>query len=127
MRVFHACFILESLDDPGCLAGWTPVASRTVDVPDDPDATTWHVHWYRLRREALEERLPRLAAAMRRNWYGHAFDDQDLVVVLHGRWFWAQPRDRSTWQPFIAYGETVGVGRKWTESIPVTPPTWVTG
>jgi len=73
----------------------------------------------------LSERLPALAQAMRPNWYAHFWEGDDLCVILAGRAFWAKASDKGTWQEFIAYGDTVGVERKWTESVPTELPAWV--
>ena len=125
MRKFVGCVILEGLRSPEPLQGWHPIAQRTVEMPDDPDATLWHVCWYQLNAESLTERLPALAAATLPHWYAHFLDGDDLCVVLAGRFFWAKVSDRTTWEPFIAYGDTVGIERKWTERIPTDLPAWV--
>ncbi|HYG56911.1 MAG TPA: hypothetical protein VD902_02440 [Symbiobacteriaceae bacterium] len=125
MCLFYGCVILESLKSKAPLTGWTPLAQRVVDMPDDPDATVWHVQWFQLREQDLLSRLPALAEAMRPNWYAHFWEGDDLCVILGNRFFWASSAKKETWQAFIAYGETVGVGRKWTESIPTQLPSWV--
>nr|PZN42189.1 MAG: hypothetical protein DIU70_05515 [Bacillota bacterium] len=119
------CVILESLEHLEPLAGWKPVAERVAEMPDDPDATVWHVCWYQVDEASLRERLPALARAMRPHWYAHFWADDDLCVVLAGRFFWARASDRSTWQEFIAYGDSVGVERRWTENISTQLPAWV--
>lgn len=125
VRRFVGCVILESLTDAEPLAGLTPVVERVVDVPTDPDATTWHVRWYCLDESDLLERLPGLSAAMRPHWYGHFITGDDLCVILSRQAFWASVSDKSTWRDIIAYGDTVGVDRKWTEKIPKDPPAYV--
>lgn len=125
MRTFIGCVILESLTDSAPLAWLLPVAQRVSEMPDDPDATTWHVNWYHISESELRDRLPALAAAMRPHWYAHFWSGDDLCVILPGKSFWAKASDKSTWQDFIAYGDTVGVERKWTESVPTTMPDWV--
>lgn len=123
-RVFVGCVILESLDDPAVLTGWQPFAQREADVPEDPDATVWHTAWYQVREDELRQRLPALARAMRPHWYAHFWEGDDLCMVLAGKSFWAKVSDRSTWDEFIAYGDTVGVERKWTERVPTEVPDW---
>jgi TnpA family transposase len=125
MRSFLGCVIREGLSDQSPLAGWTPVVEKVVDMPDDPDAKVWHVAWFQVSEEALRERLADLAAATLPHWYAHFWSGNDLCVILAGAAFWAKADDRSTWQPFIEYGDTVGVERKWTESIPTTAPAYV--
>ncbi|HLN65407.1 MAG TPA: hypothetical protein VK464_28115 [Symbiobacteriaceae bacterium] len=124
-RKFVGCVILESLNSLDSLNGWQPIAERTVEMPDDPDATLWHVCWYQIDADTLNERLPALTAAMQPHWYAHFWEGDDLCVVLAGQFFWAKVSDRSTWEPFIAYGDSVGIERKWTERIPTDLPAWV--
>lgn len=125
MCMFVGCVILESLYGLQPLAGWKPVAERVVEMPDDPDATVWHVCWYRVDTESLNERLNSLALAMRPHWYAHFWQGDDLCVILSGRSFWVKASDKTTWHDFIAYGDTVGVHRKWTESVRAELPAWV--
>jgi hypothetical protein len=94
-------------------------------MPGDPDAAVWHVCWYRIDRSSLVSLLPRLAEALRHHWYAHFWEGDDLCVVLPGRIFWVKASDRTTWRDFIAYGDLVGVERKWTENIPTKLPAWV--
>ncbi len=124
---YVGCIILESLDTCEPLRDLEPIARRVFNMPTDPDASTWDVCWFRLDEAALLARLPSLAAAMRPHWYAHFWRGDDLCVVLHGRIFWARCSDKDTWQDFIAYGEAVGLGRKWTENIPTRLPAWVQG
>lgn len=125
MDTFVGCVIAESLKTEAPLRGLQPIAERVTHVPDDPDSTTWHVRWYQVDEDDLRRRLPELAQAMKPHWYGHFWRQDDLCVILAGKVFWATASDRSTWQDFIDYGEEVGLGRKWTESIPTKLPEWV--
>lgn len=125
MRSFLGCVIRESLLDQAPLDGWAPVAEKVVEMPDDPDAKVWTVAWFQVSEVALRQRLYDLAAATRPNWYAHFWSGDDLCVILAGAAFWAKASDHSTWQPFIAYGDTVGVERKWTEQVPTEAPAWV--
>lgn len=125
MCAFIGCVILESLEKETPLAGLQPIAERVVDMPDDPDATVWHVCWYRVDAAKLHNRLPALAEAMRPHWYAHFWAGDDLCVILSRAFFWAKASDRTTWQDFILYGDTIGVDRKWTESVPTELPAWV--
>jgi len=125
MRTFVGCVILESLYGFQPLTGWKPVAERVVEMPDDPDTAVWHVCWYQVDAKSLNERLDSLALAMRPHWYAHFWEGDDLCVILSGRFFWAKASDQITWRDFIAYGDTVGVHRKWTENVPTELPAWV--
>ncbi|MGE5674724.1 MAG: hypothetical protein ACM3XM_12785 [Mycobacterium leprae] len=125
MRTFVGCVILESLNSSEPLSEWKPFASRVEERPDSPDAPVWHVHWYQVDGERLNQHLASLAKAMRPDWYAHFWDGDDLCVILAGKSFWAKVSDRSTWRDFQAYGDTIGIDRKWTESVPTQLPAWV--
>jgi hypothetical protein len=124
-ELFLGCIIAESLEDMAPVAGLAPVAEKVSEMPDDPDATVWHTRWYQLDQPHLERRLPALAAAMRRNWYAHFWREELLCVILPGRVFWLDAGDQAARAELIAYGETVGVGRRWTSSIPTVAPAYV--
>lgn len=125
MRRFVGCVILESLDCAEALLEWKPIAEQIVEMPDDPDAAVWHVCWYQVNEESLHDRLDSLAKAMRPNWYAHFWEGDDLCIILSGKAFWAKASDKTTWRDFIAFGDTVGVDRKWTERVPTQLPAWV--
>jgi hypothetical protein len=125
MRRFFGSVIRESLQTEAPLVAWTPFVERVFEMPDDPDAKEWHVCWYQLDEADLRSRLPALAEAMRPHWYAHFWEGDDLCVVLAGQFFWPKASDRATWHPFIAHGDSVGIDRKWTESVPTTLPAWV--
>lgn len=122
---FLGCLIEESLFDPAVVASWAPFVQKVVSVPEDPDATVWHVNWYRVAEEALLGRLDALAAAMKPNWYGHFWAGDRLCVILPGRIFWLPTSYTREWDEMIEYGESVGVERRWTERIPTVLPDWV--
>lgn len=125
MGTFVGCVILESLDTDAPVQGLIPIAERVVDMPRDPDATVWSVRWFEIGEEDLRRRLPLLAQAMRPHWYAHFWGGDDLCVILSKRFFWAKASDRSTWDEFVAYADTVGVDRKWTQNISTVLPAWV--
>ena len=122
---FLGCVILESLAEAGPLQGLTPVHVRREEHPGDPDATVWHVQWYYLPEAAVRELAAALAPVMKPNWYAHFFSRRVLIVILPRRVFQAGATDKTTWEPFIAYGETVGVGQHWTRRVPVEAPAYL--
>ncbi|MDQ7793192.1 MAG: hypothetical protein RDU89_02085 [bacterium] len=125
MRTYLGSVIVESLADPTVLDGLTPLVERVVNMPTDPDATTWHIRWYRLSEAKLRRLLPALAQATLPHWYAHFWSGDDLCVVLAGKAFWVKIGDRTTWSEFISYGDSVGVDRKWTENVPTKLPEYV--
>ena len=125
MRMFIGAIIEESVFDTIVLAGLPVIAERVSKMPTDSDATVWHVRWYRVEESALRIRLPELSKAMRPRWYAHFWEGDDLCVILAGKAFWAKISDRSSHAEFLDYGDTVGVERKWTKTVPTTIPDWV--
>ncbi|HWI63176.1 MAG TPA: hypothetical protein VNT75_15140 [Symbiobacteriaceae bacterium] len=123
--MYIGCVILESLSDLTVLDGWTTIAKKVVDMPNDPDAQVWHVCWYRLSEAQLKGRLDRLAAAMRPHWYAHFWQEDDLCVILAGRAFWLSAGDRTAWEPMLAYADATGLERRYSETIPTTLPDYV--
>jgi hypothetical protein len=123
--MFVGCVILEGLSDPALLDHLSSLVERVVEVPGDPDATTWHIRWYCLSEATLRQLLPALAAVTLPHWYAHFWSGTDLCVILAGRAFWAKTSDRATWEEFIAYGLSVGVERRWTERVPTELPPYV--
>ena len=122
---FLGSVILESLSDPTPLQGLTPVLVRREEHPDDPDATVWNVRWYYLPEPRVRELAAALAQVMKRKWYAHFFNRRLLIVIMPDRVFRASALDQATWEPFVAYGETVGVEPSWTRRVPVRVPEYL--
>lgn len=125
MQYYYGCVILEGLLQADFLSSYQPIAVKVADMPDDPDATTWHIHWYRVNELELAELLPQLAEATLPHWYAHFFNEDELHVALAGKAFRASTQDKTTWEEFIRYGERVGIERRWTENLATALPGWV--
>lgn len=115
--------ILESLVDPSVLEPFRQflVSSRTADVQDFVPSR-WHIHRYRMPLDQVRTLIPGLENNIDKNqWYIHFYseDTNQLFVVLSGRTFELPKQKDAAWNEMIAYGENVGVGRRWTENIPV--------
>jgi len=79
----------------------------------------WHINEYQVSENARPPLLPVLEGDVKPSWYAHAFNDERLVVILHGKSFSVSITMDETWDEMIAYGETVGVGRHYLENIPL--------
>ncbi|MCC7146795.1 MAG: hypothetical protein IT443_10140 [Phycisphaeraceae bacterium] len=115
--------IVESVGDERL---FTKVAAyfqkeRREDRPTEPDPI-WHVRQYGIPRDQVAGLLPELAAAIKRGWYMHLFNIQDgvLYVVLKGRFFKLPLKRDASWDEMIAYGESVGLDRKWSQNVPLS-------
>ncbi|MCF7689584.1 MAG: hypothetical protein K9M98_15000 [Cephaloticoccus sp.] len=118
--------IIESLGEPSCLQTIERFAikSRTREMPDEK-VPFWNIHRYRITRSAILEVAPLIARSFANGeWYVHFFSEQhnELFVIMQGRVFLLPKHRDNSWEEMIAYGETVGVGRRWTQSIPIHLP-----
>ena len=118
--------ILESLSDPTCLESIGPflIKTRICAMPAET-IKTWHVHRYRLHRHSVVEIAPLIAASFALGeWYVHFFSEQqnEMFVIMRDRTFRLPKHRDVTWDEMIAYGESIGVGRRWTQSIPINLP-----
>lgn len=98
------------------------VISRRTGKVKDFIPPIWHISRYRLPLEAVLRLTPKLKNNIRDNaWYVHFYSEttDELYVVLSGKVFKLPKHRDSSWDEMIAYGESVGVGRRWTENIPV--------
>lgn len=123
MRQYIGEIILESLVDPSVLQSFQPflISSRTATV-ENFDPSLWHIHRYKMPLSEVERLLPLLKDNIANNqWYVHFYAEatNDMFVVLPRRLFKLSKFRDPSWDEMIAYGESVGVGRRWTESIPV--------
>jgi hypothetical protein len=120
---FVGDIITESLVNPSVLEEFREylLQERTATV-ENFVPSLWHIGRYRLPRSQVSALISRLVDNIRNGeWYVHFYSEKtdELFVVLSGKVF-ALPKHRdSSWDEMITYGEKVGVGRKWTENIPV--------
>ena len=94
---------------------------RVADKPLE-EVKTWHVNRYRLTHEMVLRLIPILENNfVNGEWYIHFYNTEKnkMVVILKGRHFLLPKFRDASWDEMIAYGETVGVGRRWTGNIPV--------
>jgi hypothetical protein len=119
-RDFVGVIILESLSDESIMHGITILQVSDIQAPPDEPYPVWSRRLVRIPDKDMEAFAVRLAASMKEDFYNHFVDKQStLVVVLKGRCFFLDKRDKSTWAKMVQYGATVGVGSRWTMNIPV--------
>ena len=118
--MFRLGVIEESLEDRETLELLKPffVSRRIEEVPDDP-VPVWHTNEYHVPDGDISGLLPVLEQQVKPTWYIHAFNDEQLIVVLRGKSFHISPYRDETWDSMIAYGESAGVERRYIESIPL--------
>jgi len=120
---FIGDIIRESLIDPSVLEEFRAylVKERTATV-ENFTPSLWRIGRYRLPADRLSALLSQLVNNISKSeWYVHFYSENtnEMHVVLSGRVFRLPKHRDSSWDEMIAYGEKVGVGRRWTENIPV--------
>lgn len=115
--------ILESLTNWSCLATIEKyvIKKRVAQMPNE-SVPVWNIYRYRLPRAEVQSIRPVLESSfVNGEWYIHFFSEvgEELFVIMKGRSFLLPKVRNHEWDEMIQYGESVGVGRRWTESIPV--------
>ncbi len=116
--------IVESLLDRSILDILEPfkIKSRRVDMPNE-SVKVWNINRYCLDEQTLGEVIPRIEKSFGPGgWYIHFFSDLDnkLYVIFKGKHFLVSKKKDSSWDEMIRFGESVGVERRWTATIPVS-------
>jgi hypothetical protein len=116
--------IVESLQNKSVLEFLEPfrIKSRTAEMPQE-QVKVWTINRYCLDEQTLAEALPRLEKSIGAGgWYIHFYSDlgNELYVIFKDKHFLVSKRKDSTWDEMIRFGESIGVERRWTETIPVS-------
>lgn len=116
--------IVESLQDKSILDLLEPyrIKSRRAEMPNE-QVKVWNINRYCLDEQALAEIVLRLETAIGSGgWYIHFYSDlgNRLYVVFKGKHFVVSKQKDATWDEMIRFGESIGVERGWTETIPVS-------
>lgn len=118
--------IIESLQNVACLEtiGGCLTKRRVREMPGEK-ITRWNIHRYRLPRELVLNIAPMIEQGFASGeWYVHFFSEHnnEMFVIMQGRTFRLPKYQDASWNEMIEYGESVGVGRRWTQSIPINLP-----
>jgi uncharacterized cupin superfamily protein/RimJ/RimL family protein N-acetyltransferase len=116
--------IVESLQDKSVLELLETyrIKSRRADMSNE-QVKVWNINRYCLDEQALTEVLPRLENSISTGgWYIHFYSDigNKLYVIFKGKHFLVSKTKDSTWDEMIRFGDSIGVERRWTETIPVS-------
>lgn len=93
-----------------------------VEMPNEK-IKVWNINRYCLDEKILSEILTKLENSIDiGEWYIHFYSDlgNKLYVIFKGKHFLISKKKDSTWDEMIRFGESVGVARRWTETIPVS-------
>ncbi len=112
--------IEESLENLDTLETLNPFffSQRIEEIPEDT-TPIWHTNEYHVPDEDIAGLLPVLERQVKKTWYVHAFNDKNLVVILRNKSFTVSLYKDVTWDPMIAYGESVNVEKRYLENIPL--------
>lgn len=93
-------------------------SQRIEEIPNDT-IPIWHIGEYHILESELTDLLPELEKQVQPAWYIHAFNEDSLFVVLHGKSFKISPIKDDSWNDMITYGLSVNVERHYLETIPL--------
>ena len=115
--------ILESLENPERIDFIKSYCTkeRVEDRPAEK-ITMWHLKRYEIPYEMVLKLLPVLENNfVNGEWYIHFYSKEtnEMYVIFKNRHFLISKYKDASWDEMIAYGEKMGVGRRWTENIPV--------
>jgi len=121
---FTGEIIVESLQDKSVLDSLETyrIKSRRAEMPNE-QVNVWSINRYCLDEAALMQAIPRLEQSIAAGgWYIHFYSDlgNKLFVIFQGKHFVVPKLKDRSWNEMIAYGESIGVERRWTETIPTT-------
>lgn len=119
--MFRLGIIEESLSDKAICEALAEYlhAERTESVEGD-EYPLWHVREYRIPDEKMEDTAKALTAVVKKTWYIHGFNDKELYVILHGKYFVLPPKRNFKWREMIRYGvKYADVDKKYLKSIPL--------
>ena len=118
--MFRLGVIEESLENQDTLSILKPFffSQRISEVQGD-EWPVWHINEYHVPDSQMSELLPVLEQQIKPTAYAHAFNENELLVILHGKSFRISPHKDVTWDKMISYGLAVGVGRDYLENIPL--------
>lgn len=119
--MFRLVIIEESLKHVKTLELVKPYffLQRIENVLDD-EYPIWHTIEYHVPDEKIEELLYVLKDEVKLTWYIHAFSDNQLFVILQGKYFDISLKRDDTWVEMIEYGvKTANVKSYFLENVPL--------
>ena len=121
VKMYRLGIIEESIDDNRILekAKQFFISQRIEEVPEDT-CPIWHTNEYHVLDDDLEDLLPVLEQHIKSTWYIHAFNDDNLYVILKNKSFRISREKDDSWNQMIEYGVNAAkVERIYLENIPL--------
>ncbi len=119
--MFRLGIIEESISDVSALEALEGYfhSERTESVSGD-EYPLWHIKEYRVPDEKMAETAEALTAVVKKTWYVHGFNENELCVILHGKYFVLPPKRCFKWREMIRYGvKYAEVDKKYLKNIPL--------
>ena len=119
--MFRFGIIDESLSDKAIAEALAEyfLSERTESVEGD-EYPLWHIKEYRVPDEKMSETAKALTAVVKKTWYAHGFNEKELYVILHGKFFVIPPKRCFKWREMIRYGvKHADVDKKYLKNIPL--------
>lgn len=119
--MYRLGIIEESLEHVSILEYVKPFFyfQRIENVLED-ECPIWHINEYHVPDEKIKEVLDILKEEVKLTWYIHAFNDNQLFVVLRGSYFAISLKKDETWIDMIEYGVNIAnVERSFLENVPL--------
>jgi hypothetical protein len=99
--------IEESLEDPRVLNDFH-ILSVGITKEDNP-SDRWHLY----KVEGAAEQFKKLASVINEGkWYAHFWSGEEMIVVFRNKTFNQKVTDKTTWEPAIQYGLSIGVPKE---------------
>ena len=117
--MFRLGIIEESLSDDAVFETlkeyFYPERTERVDGDECP---LWHVREYRVPDEKMSETAKAITAVVKKTWYVHGFNENELCVILCGKYFVLPPKRCFKWREMIRYGaKHAEVDKKYLKNI----------
>jgi len=99
--------IEESLEDSRVLNNFNILNVRITN--EDNPTERWHL----CKVEATPEQLQKLSSVLKpERWYAHFWSGDEMIVIFRDKTFTQKVDDKSTWEPAIQYGLSVGIPKE---------------
>ena len=103
---YKGVIIEESLEDNIILNDFNIVGFKITD--DVIFSERWHLYTI----QASIQEIERISKSIKSGWYAHFWKDRNMIVVFKNKLFEFNYDDKSSWQPAVEYGLSVGIPKE---------------
>lgn len=104
--MYKGTIVAESLKDREILNNIKVLNIKETD--DENVADRWHIYSVLVTDaeiDILEQQIKEL-------WYAHFWNDTKLIIIFTNKKFVCDVNDKTTWQPAIVFGISIGVPKE---------------